>query len=82
MVMRPTAAAPAASEPEIAANMPQTRTVADPKPPLANWVKASATSRNLRLKTGSHQHVTGQDEERHSGQGEVVDPVEQAFADQ
>ena len=50
MVMRPTAAAPAASDPEIAANMPHTRTVADPNPPLANLVTASATSRNLRLR--------------------------------
>ena len=48
--MRPTAAAPAASDPEMAENMPQTSTVADPKPPLAQQVKASATSRNLRLK--------------------------------
>ncbi len=34
----------------MAANMPQTSTVADPKPPLANCVSASATSRNLRLR--------------------------------
>ena len=47
--MRPTAAAPAASEPEIAENMPQTSTVAEPKPPRAQQVSASATSRNLRL---------------------------------
>jgi len=47
MVMRPTAAAPAASEPEIAANMPQTSTVAEPKPPFAQQVIASATSRNF-----------------------------------
>ncbi len=49
MVMRPTAAAPAASEPEMAANIPHTNTVAEPKPPFANCVSASATSRNLRL---------------------------------
>jgi hypothetical protein len=29
--------------------MPQTSTVAEPKPPLAQQVSASATSRNLRL---------------------------------
>ena len=50
MVIRPTAAAPAASDPEIAANMPQTSTVADPNPPLAQQVSASATSRNFRLR--------------------------------
>ena len=43
-----TAAAPAASEPEMAENIPQTSTVAEPKPPLAKHVNASATSRNLR----------------------------------
>ncbi len=48
--MRPTAAAPAASEPEMAENMPQTSTVAEPKPPRVQQVSASATSRNFRLK--------------------------------
>jgi len=33
----------------MAANMPQTRTVAEPNPPLVKQVSASATSRNLRL---------------------------------
>ena len=50
MVIRPTAAAPAASEPEIAANMPQTSTVAEPKPPRVQQVSASATSRNFLLR--------------------------------
>ena len=50
MVMRPTAAAPAASEPEIAENIPHTSTVAEPKPPRVQQVSASATFRNLRLR--------------------------------
>src|SRR6056300_1307062 len=49
MVMRPTAAAPAASEPEIALNIPQTSTVAEPKPPRVQQVSASARSRNFLL---------------------------------
>ena len=82
MVMRPTAAAPAASDPEIAENMPHTSTVAEPKPPRVQQVSASATSRNFRLRPGPHQHVTGQDEERHCRQREGVDPVEEGFAEQ
>ena len=34
----------------MAANMPQTSTVAEPNPPLAKRVSASATSRNFRLR--------------------------------
>ena len=33
----------------MAENMPQTSTVAEPKPPLVQQVSASATSRNFRL---------------------------------
>ena len=31
---------------------------------------------------GAHQHIAGQDEQRHRGQREMVDPVEQALAEQ
>ena len=47
--MRPTAAAPAASDPEMALNIPQTNTVAEPNPPRVQHVNASATSKNFRL---------------------------------
>ena len=50
MVIRPTAAAPAASDPEMEENIPQTKTVAEPNPPFVQQVRASAISRNLRLK--------------------------------
>ena len=45
--MRPTAAAPAASEPEMQAKKPQPSTVAVPRPARKPPVKASATSSSL-----------------------------------
>ena len=36
----------------------------------------------LAAQPGPYQHVAGQDEQRHGGEGEVVDPVKQALADQ
>ena len=50
MVIQPTAAAPAASDQKMEGNIPQTKTVAEPNPPFVQQVRASAISRNLRLK--------------------------------
>ena len=60
--------------------MPHTSTVAEPKPPRAQQVSASATSRNLRDRPVRTKNVTRQDEQGHRRQREMVNTAEQRFA--
>jgi hypothetical protein len=66
----------------MAANMPQTSTVAEPKAALGPAGQRLGHVEKFSTEPGAHQDIAGQDEERNGGQREGVDAGEKLLADQ